>query len=65
MVLFKNDLALFKKNVVVLKVILPFRTIQPYLRTLLLFKASLAVPKDNMAIFKESLVCKDNIGFFF
>lgn len=27
------------------------------------FKKSLAVLKDNMAVFKESLVCKNNIGF--
>jgi len=29
---------------------------------MLLFKDSLAVLKDNMAVFKESLVCKDNVG---
>lgn len=30
---------------------------------MLLFKDSLAVLKDNMAVFKESLVFKDNIDF--
>jgi len=27
------------------------------------FKHSLAVLKDNMAVFKGSLVCKNNVGF--
>jgi len=30
---------------------------------MLLFKYILAVRKDNKVVFKESLVCKDNIGF--
>jgi hypothetical protein len=56
-------MAVFKENVLVLRAILPFRIIQPYLRKMLLRKDSLAVLMDNMAVFKESLVCKDNTGF--
>jgi hypothetical protein len=34
----------------------------PYLWKMLLFKENLPVLKDNMAVFKEILVCKDNIA---